>query len=893
MRQGPVANGRRLTCIFRFLLAYFQLDYLGQQTNLRAIRSALQALPNKISDYYRDAIKRIDDLQKEEQRLARKALSYISCASRPLNIQELQDILSVETGDKDLDDDARPELEILLLVSTGLIGVDQGSGSVGLIHFTLQEYFRDHHEILLPPSPEFNLAKACLTYLSFQGFNQGPCTDAEDLQKRLQRYRFSDYASRNWGRHAAGYQAREGLADLLLTFMEDQQRLSSVVQISHISLRQEPDWHDKYPKQFGPLHLAAYEGLDKILAMLCNEGTIIDSQDSYGETPLHLAAKHGHRSAAQFLIEKNANINAENEKGETALYWAARNGHNAVVELLVMREANALTTDNEGWNALDWAVVMGYDDIVKQLLDFGTDIHGASDGKTKALYLAAGEGHELTLQMLLDAGAKIDAQDHQGSSALDWAVAAGREEAVKVLLKNGADMRLKDVYGNSVLHWAIQHESLTRVLLDHKIDVDAKNDLGHSPLGWAAQDGPLSVVEMLIQNDANVNAQDNCGFTALHRAVLRGNKTTANHLLQKGANPNILDQDCWTPLHVASLKGYADLVDLLLQQAANGEAIAAWTRSLDDSGRALALEAAEKKAEASTVLTGLRAAIQERQFGRSQLILDQGEDINEKDPGGWTALILAAGADDFHAVQYLLQNGADINITGYDQRTALHWASERGYEDIVHLLVRNGADTEARAFSWTAGLLAARRGHMSIVRFLIEEGTDASATDYHDRTILHWVAMHGDITVMHVVARTGASLNAKDRWQRTILMWAIENKQRDAVEMLLDEGVDLEAKAWHEISALHIASFINWEPIILKLQAKGADTTAKASWVEYLHHEHFTTEAVGSVFKSLNELLRKHFLVEQSPLQTERGLTAQQIAAKDAYDTSDSSSIDS
>ena len=111
--------------------------------------------------------------------------------------------------------------------------------------------------------------------------------------------------------------------------------------------------------------------------------------------------------------------------------------------------------------------------------------------------------------------------------------------------------------------------------------------------------------------------------------------------------------------------------------------------------------------------------------------------------------------------------------------------------------------------------------------------------------------------------------------------------------MLLDEEVDLEAKALYNISALHIASFIHWEPVILELQEKGADAGVEASWVEHLDCGHFKTATVGPVFESLVDLLRRHFLKQQSSLQIEHGLSAQTIAANITYNTFDSSSIDS
>ena len=114
-------------------------------------------------------MKRIEDQPEEDSQLARRALSYIFCARRPLNVKELCHILAVEAEDTELDATAFPETEILLNISAGLVRIDEKSGTAGLVHYTLQEYLEKNREKLLP-DPEVEIARACLTYLSFDVF---------------------------------------------------------------------------------------------------------------------------------------------------------------------------------------------------------------------------------------------------------------------------------------------------------------------------------------------------------------------------------------------------------------------------------------------------------------------------------------------------------------------------------------------------------------------------------------------------------------------------------------------------------------------------------------------------------------------------------------------------
>lgn len=54
------------------------------------------------------------------------------------------------------------------------------------------------------------------------------------------------------------------------------------------------------------------------------------------------------------------------------------------------------------------------------------------------------------------------------------------------------------------------------------------------------------------------------------------------------------------------------------------------------------------------------SAIQESQLGRSQLLLEKGADVNEKDIGGWTHLIIATADGHKEIVLLVLENGADV-----------------------------------------------------------------------------------------------------------------------------------------------------------------------------------------------------------------------------------------
>lgn len=74
-----------------------------------------------------------------------------------------------------------------------------------------------------------------------------------------------------------------------------------------------------------PLHAAAENGHDQMVAWLIKNGATVDVRDSRGNTPLHLAAAEGSEATAHRLLDGGADLNARNNAGETPLQLAS--GH--------------------------------------------------------------------------------------------------------------------------------------------------------------------------------------------------------------------------------------------------------------------------------------------------------------------------------------------------------------------------------------------------------------------------------------------------------------------------------------------------------------------------------------------------------------------------------------
>ena len=100
--------------------------------------------------------------------------------------------------------------------------------------------------------------------------------------------------------------------------------------------------------------------------------------------------------------------------------------------------------------------------------------------------------------------------------------------------------------------------------------------------------------------------------------------------------------------------------------------------------------------------------------------------VDERDSGNWTPLILASSYSNNHPnechsiVEYLIEKGADVNAKNKDNCTALHFAKTL---EVAKTLVEHGADIESvNDFGNTPLILQSRLGRVDIVKYLLSVG---------------------------------------------------------------------------------------------------------------------------------------------------------------------------
>jgi ankyrin repeat protein len=470
-----------------------------------------------LGDAYSEAIRRIDGQLAEDRLLARRALSWISCAQRLLTTKELCHALAIERGDKALNNNNIYDVEDVISVCAGLVTVDAESNIVRLVHYTTQEYF-ERELLTWNPGAQEEIAAACLTYLSFDTFRSGSCTSDEAFEQRLAENAFFDYSARYWSEHTRPVENTNSC--LALAFLCDEALVDCIVQGALTSKYKYKGYSRYFPNRTSGLHLTAMYGLLYLTEslLLLNTGKVdADSKDNDGRPPLSWAAENGHEEVVKLLLEKGADPNSQAYDGRTPLLFAADRGHEAVVRLLVKKGADIKAKDNFGATALHWA---------------------------------ARNDHTLIMSLLLENDASIEVKEKRGGTPLVWAIERKSETGIKKLLAKGAEVeysyipiprRLDDLWGEQQLLPLLRErdaQALELLIAVGAADEDLLDDL--LPEGVAAQ-----------------------ARTPLLRAVEINDETIVSLLLGKGAKPDSMSRSGQTPLSLAREIGNDTIIRLL------------------------------------------------------------------------------------------------------------------------------------------------------------------------------------------------------------------------------------------------------------------------------------------------------------------------------------------
>ena len=214
-------------------------------------------------------------------------------------------------------------------------------------------------------------------------------------------------------------------------------------------------------------------------------------------------------------------------------------------------------------------------------------------------------------------------------------------------------------------------------------------------------------------------------------------------------------------------------------------------------------------------------------IAKMQNALNNGADINAKDPSGMSALFIAVENNQLSATKFLLENGAYPDITdkendtplmramyynrpeiakllieyganvntSYNDDFVLTWATFNNYTDIVRLLIEKGANIECYNPVGCTPLIIASYGNYEICEFLIQNGADVNArrskTSNKDWTSLMYASYNSKLDIMKLLLENGALIDIRTPSLHSAYLIAAQYGTPDAVELLINNGAEL------------------------------------------------------------------------------------------------------
>ena len=302
------------------------------------------------------------------------------------------------------------------------------------------------------------------------------------------------------------------------------------------------------PDRESTLGLAAYLGLEELVAVLLDHGT--GSYPGLGRS-LFVASRSGAMDVVNLLLRYRAQVNvhvdlknfaAMSFRGaNTALGIACENGHLPVAKVLIENGAKI----DDGFEPSMRAAASANKPIwVDFLLKEGVNVNARDSRKQTALHNAAWCNSADVAKLLLDAHCDLDLKDDRGKTALLTAVSNNSVDVVILLLDVHYDLDLKDIHGRTPLHHVASYRSVDaiKLLLDAHCDLDLKDDRGKTALLTAVSNNSGDVVKLLLDAHCDLDLKDVNGWTPLHSAAFHHKIDVLELLLERGGDASAKDK---------------------------------------------------------------------------------------------------------------------------------------------------------------------------------------------------------------------------------------------------------------------------------------------------------------------------------------------------------------
>lgn len=542
---------------------------------------------------------------------------------------------------------------------------------------------------------------------------------------------------------------------------------------------------------------------------------------------------------------------------------------------------------HRGLTPLMVAVLHGGPSIVSTLLELSgcdPDVRAIPSDRT-ALHLAAESGFVAGVRALFQQGCSPDPVDRGGLTPLTLAVRSSaadtrHELCVAELVRRRASLLSRGGTGATALHQACeagaQASTLVRAIVVGAEDgalgqaIAAVNEGGETPLHRACANGLSVASRELVEAGASANTPDGRGRTPLHVASKEGLEGVVKLMLSlegsRRADVNAITRSGETPLHFAlsgqgrgqgraergpdglgsargGLHGRSERragrsVRLLQGRKSAHERIGAlllakgaYAHGKTSGGEnGLHVCAREGNIELATKVLSQPPLVSAADGSRSRAVLD----VNSRDDGGATPLVLAVAHGQGAMVELLLQQrGIDRSIGDAHGRTAVHIAVERRDAPMLRTLLSASTKSDGRCtprelavrndLGWAPLHTSAFRGDAPTTRALLAAGAPPNQPTADGMGALHLAAAEGSVSVVAALLESQADPDAVHGPGETPLAAAAARGHDRVVDLLLQRGAHPSAAGQDGWSGTHAALWRGDRAVVDMVLSRGGE----------------------------------------------------------------------
>ena len=296
------------------------------------------------------------------------------------------------------------------------------------------------------------------------------------------------------------------------------------------------------------LHIAVKSENIDLARLLISKGATAEKTNRDLQTPLFFAVS---RNMIQLLIDNGCLVNSRDTRGQTPLHRAVVQGQTDVVDALLSFGADAAIRDDQGLTPL-LAVLSSLFDGNRTRSEVRTALLNGSPQFSIIPRLIAMAGDGLNQKIYV----RLSPKDQYLRTLLPVSVSPltlmlfiGNGDLVNRLIEKNVDVNAPDGFSyQEYVNYSSVSGSFTPLF---------------TAVGVLDDNLARDIAEKILNLGAAINASGTGGFTPLMNATVSNSIQTVKYLLARGANVNAQDSSGKTSLSIAVERGFKELEQVL------------------------------------------------------------------------------------------------------------------------------------------------------------------------------------------------------------------------------------------------------------------------------------------------------------------------------------------